>query len=143
MLKNSLSVAVVLLANCLHVAALTAQEPQHSVSSAKPDVASAAPRTPEKGTITVVVPSTGEKAYQIASEAFVELWGKVTQRRPALIPAAASPADPPTGDVVLIGSDAVQPIVHDLIRRGVLETLDLAGTRTHQARSIAAFRISQ
>ena len=106
-IKNSLSVAVVLLANCLHVAALTAQEPQHSVSSAKPDVASAAPRTPEKGTITVVVPSTGEKAYQIAGEAFVELWGKVTQRRPALIPAAASPADPSAGDVVLIGSVAV------------------------------------
>ena len=36
-------------------------------------------------TITVVVPSTGEKAYGIAADSFIDMWEKVTGRRPARI----------------------------------------------------------
>ncbi len=71
---------------------------------------------------TVVVPPSGEKAYAIAGETFGELWEKVTGTRPAVKKTEASL---PAGDVVLIGSDAVQPVTHELIRDGALEGLGL------------------
>ena len=74
------------------------------------------------GTLTVVAPPAGETAYAIATDTFIDLWSQVTGRAPN----GVSPENaPPSGDVVLIGSDAVHPIVHELIKRGVLETLDL------------------
>lgn len=72
--------------------------------------------------LTVVAPGAGEPAYSIAAANFVELWTSVTSRAPALVSADQAPV---SGDVVLIGSDAVNPVVHDLIRRGVLESLGL------------------
>jgi hypothetical protein len=83
--------------------------------------------------LTVLVPSQGEKAYTIAGEAFVDLWAKVTGKR---LPTAESPTDLaklPAGDLVIMGSDSVQPYLHDVIRRGVLETMGLAyGTDTYR-----------
>jgi len=86
--------------------------------------------------ITVVAPPTGEKAYEIAAGDFVELWTRVTGRAPAL----ASPESiPVSGDLVLIGSDAVNPVVHDLIRRGVLESLGLQyGSDSYRVLSVDA-----
>lgn len=72
--------------------------------------------------ITVAAPSTGEKAYGVAAASFAELWTQVTGRAPERTNPEALPS---SGDVVLIGSDAVNPAVHGLIARGVLDTLDL------------------
>ena len=77
------------------------------------------------GEVTVLAPPTGEKAYQIAGEEFANLWGQVTGQRPALQMAAIDQKVPPAGDVVLIGSDAVNPLVHQLIHDAVLDGLDL------------------
>lgn len=75
--------------------------------------------------ITILIPPTGEEAYEIAGEAFADLWGQVTDHRQ--IVEYMKPDDPklPDGDVILIGSDAVNPAVHDLIRSGALENLDI------------------
>ncbi len=76
--------------------------------------------------ITVLTPPVGEKAYQIAGEAFADLWGKVTGQRPAVKTYDRATAEkPPAGDLALIGSDAVHPWVRQLIRDKTLETLDL------------------
>ena len=75
--------------------------------------------------LTVLTPPVGEKAYQIAGEAFADLWEKVTGQRPALQQAAPGQEVPPAGDVILIGSDSVNPLVHGLIRDAVIEGLDI------------------
>jgi hypothetical protein len=76
--------------------------------------------------ITVLTPPGGEKAYQIAGEAFVNLWEKVTGRRPDQKVCMKSPGqDLPAGDLALIGSDAVHPLVHQLIRQGAIEALGI------------------
>jgi len=74
--------------------------------------------------VTVMTPLKGEKAYQIAGGAFVDYWQKVTGRKPNLV-TYINPYDRnlPAGDIVLIGSDAVHPIVRDLVRRGVVPSL--------------------
>lgn len=79
---------------------------------------------------SVLTPPLGEPAYQIAGQAFAELWEKSTGQRPAVqraeaVVSADRASSLPSGDVVLIGSDAVQPLVHALIRQGALEVLDL------------------
>ena len=75
--------------------------------------------------ITVVAPSGGEKSYEIATEEFAELWGKVTGRRPAVQKADVDQRTLPAGDVVLIGSDSVNPVVHGLIHDAVFEGLGI------------------
>ncbi len=80
--------------------------------------------------LAVLAPGTGEKAYQLAAEAFADMWSKVTGQRPAVVKASTdvgpAPVTPlPAGDMVLIGSDAVQPAIRDMIRRRVLEALDI------------------
>jgi hypothetical protein len=84
-----------------------------------PSIAFAQPET-----ISVLTPLKGEKAYQIAGQVFGELWEKATGQRPRVV-TYVNPylKNLPAGDIVLIGSDAVQPIVHDLIQQGVLDTL--------------------
>ena len=84
------------------------------------------------GTITVLTPPTGEKAYPLAGEALADLWEKVTGQRPVVRTwegAASQDQDPqeelPEGDLALIGSDAVHPLVHQLIRQGALESLGI------------------
>jgi len=79
----------------------------------------------EPASITVVAPPVGEKAYQIAAQEFAGLWEKVTGRRPQVVQAPTELAKLPSGDLAIIGSDAVQPPVHAWIRAGVLESLDL------------------
>jgi hypothetical protein len=77
-------------------------------------------------TLTVLTPPVGEKAYQIAGEAFVDLWQKVTDKRlPLKTWDKASLDNLPEGDLVLIGSDAVQPLVHRLILDAAIETLNI------------------
>ena len=77
------------------------------------------------GELTVLTPPVGEKAYQIAGEEFASLWQEVTGQRPVLCRADVDQQAAPDGDVILIGSDAVNPIVHQLIRQAVIEGLDL------------------
>lgn len=76
------------------------------------------------GQISVVAPPVGEKAYQIAAETFADYWDKVTGSKAQLVAGTAQQNGKlPSGDVVLIGSDAVQPRVHDLIHRRVVPAL--------------------
>jgi hypothetical protein len=75
--------------------------------------------------ITVLIPPTEEKAYWIAGEAFSDLWEKVTGQRPTVQHMESGKLNLPDGDVILIGSDAVNPIVHDLIRSDKLESLNI------------------
>ena len=77
------------------------------------------------GEVTVLTPPTGEKAYQIAGEEFVNLWEQITGQRLAIQMAEIDQKVPPAGDVILIGSDAVNPLVHQLIHDAVLDGLDL------------------
>ena len=91
----------------------------------------------EGAPLTVLTPPVGEKAYQIAGEEFVRLWQQVTGQRPVLQRAESNLRTLPAGDVVVIGSDAVQPIVHELIRQGVQETLGLQyGADNYRIRTV-------
>lgn len=77
-------------------------------------------------TLTVLTPPVGEQAYQIAGDAFVDLWEKVTDGRLTTKTWATASLDGlPAGDLVLIGSDAVHPLVHRLILDGAIEALDI------------------
>jgi hypothetical protein len=75
--------------------------------------------------IQIFIPSTGEKAYKIAGETFADMWEKVTGERPTIYFMKPNQRDLPEGEVVLIGSDAVSPIVHELVREGTLESLNI------------------
>ncbi len=75
--------------------------------------------------ITILIPPSGEEAYEIAGEAFAYLWEKVTDQRPIVERMKLDDPKLPEGNVVLIGSDAVNPAVHELIRSGTLESLDI------------------
>ncbi len=77
------------------------------------------------GEITVLTPPVGEKAYKIAGEEFAGLWEKVTGRRPVLQQAEIDQKAAPEGDVILIGSDAVNPVVHQLIHDSVIDGLGI------------------
>ena len=77
------------------------------------------------GDLTVLTPPVGERAYQIAGNQFADLWHQVTGQRPAVQQAEIDQRVPPAGDVILIGSDAVHPIVHTLIHDAVLDGLEL------------------
>lgn len=99
----------------LVVAVLTAESASRGDPVAKPVTAP----------ITVITPPTGEKAYQIAGEAFADLWEKVTGRRAVVNRMEPGNSKLPDGDIILIGSDAVHPIVHDLIRSGTMDDLGI------------------
>lgn len=76
--------------------------------------------------VTVVTPLRAEKAYGIAGHTFASLWEQVTGARPAVVeyiqPFRASP---PQGDLILIGSDAVNPLVHQLIQQRKVRSLGI------------------
>lgn len=75
--------------------------------------------------ITVLIPSGGEKAYRIAGDIFIDMWQKVTDRRPDLNLLKSDKPEYTGSNFILIGSDAVNPVVHELIRSGVIEGLNL------------------
>jgi len=75
--------------------------------------------------VTVLIPATGEKAYGIAGDAFADMWEKVTGQLPVVSHMGTDNIKLPDGDVILIGSDAVNPVVHDMIRTGILESLEI------------------
>jgi len=75
--------------------------------------------------ITVLTPPVGEQAYQLAGTEFANLWQKVTGQRIEVRKAAIDQKTLPSGTVVLIGSDSVQPVVHELIYKAALEGLGL------------------
>jgi hypothetical protein len=83
------------------------------------------PTAPKPAPLTVVTPAVGEAAYQIAGDAFVEMWEKVTGQRPKTLRLQPNQTTAPDGDLILIGADAVNLVVHDLIRGGALESLNL------------------
>jgi len=77
-------------------------------------------------TMTVLVPPQGEKAYQIAGDAFAELWEKVAGRRPGVKTCDRAAVEKlPEGDLAIVGSDAVHPLVHALIRQGTIDSLGI------------------
>ncbi|MBM3888496.1 MAG: hypothetical protein FJ388_05145 [Verrucomicrobia bacterium] len=82
-------------------------------------VTAAEPRTP-----TLLIPSSGEPAYRVAGQTFCDLWQKVAGAKPRTI-TCADPDDGklPSGGVVLIGSDAANPVVHRLILHARIENL--------------------
>lgn len=75
---------------------------------------------------TVLTPPSGEPAYRVAGEVFCGMWEQATGLRPASV-ACANPDDGilPPGDLVLIGSDAVNPVVHRMILAARLENLGI------------------
>jgi hypothetical protein len=79
----------------------------------------------QSSSIKVCIPPTGEKAYEIAGETFARMWNKVTGEKPAVYYMEPNQRELPEGDVVLIGSDAVNPAVHELIHGGTLESLNI------------------
>ncbi|MHB8899834.1 MAG: alpha-N-acetylglucosaminidase TIM-barrel domain-containing protein [Thermoguttaceae bacterium] len=80
----------------------------------------------QAGTVTVVTPAEGENAYRIAGEAAADLWQEATGVRPEVIACPAAGMEKlPAGDLLLVGSDSVQPLVHELIRKGALESLGI------------------
>ena len=87
-------------------------------------VANSAIRT-NTSAIKVLVPPSGEKAYKIAGETFADMWEKVTGERPSVSFMEFDEKELPVGDIVLIGSDAVNPAVHELIRSGTIDGLGL------------------
>ncbi|MFO7974149.1 MAG: alpha-N-acetylglucosaminidase TIM-barrel domain-containing protein [Candidatus Hydrogenedentota bacterium] len=108
MMRHLVAAAAVILAIAGAWAADRPESPPSTVSS--------------PSTLTVIAPPTGERAYEIAAENFVDLWTQTTGRSPALLFPENAPL---SGDIALIGSDAVNPMVHDLITQGALDTLDL------------------
>jgi len=76
----------------------------------------------EARTPTVIVPSAGEPAYRVAGEVFCEMWEKVAGAKPR---SARDDGKLPAGDIVLIGSDAVNPVVHRLILQARIENLGI------------------
>ena len=88
-----------------------------TVCIALTSIALADPKPP-----TVLVPSSAEPSYRIAGEAFCDMWQKVTGVKPASV-SCAYPDDGklPPGDIVLIGSDSVNSVVHRLILQARIE----------------------
>jgi hypothetical protein len=87
---------------------------------------------------TILVPAHGEPAYRIAGEAFGDLWERCAGVRPALA-TAADPDDGalPAGDVVLVGSDAVNPVVQRLLLHGPVTNLGIRyGTDDYRVLSL-------
>ena len=75
--------------------------------------------------LRIFVPPTGEKAYKIAGETFADMWEKVTGQKLVSCSIETDETDLPEGDIVLIGSDAVNPLVHNLIKTGVIDGLNI------------------
>uniref|UniRef100_UPI0032178F03 alpha-N-acetylglucosaminidase TIM-barrel domain-containing protein n=1 Tax=uncultured Draconibacterium sp. TaxID=1573823 RepID=UPI0032178F03 len=76
-------------------------------------------------TLKILIPTTGEKAYEIAGQTFANIWEKVTGEKPSVYYMEPDQRELPEGKIILIGSDAVNPVVHELIREGTLESLDI------------------
>jgi len=84
------------------------------------------------GAVTVLTPPTARRRNPLAGEALADLWERVTGSRPVVKTwngAASQTQDPqaklPEGDLVLIGSDAVHPLVHQLIYEGAVDSLGI------------------
>jgi hypothetical protein len=81
--------------------------------------------TARADSISVLTPPVGEQAYQLAGAEFANLWQKVTGHTIEVRKAAVDQKTLPAGTVVLIGSDSVHPVVHELIYKAALEGLGL------------------
>lgn len=79
----------------------------------------------QPATPTVLVPSAGDPACRVAGTVFCELWEKVTGAKPATTACTGPECALPAGDAVLIGSDALNPVVHRLILERKLESLGI------------------
>ncbi|OGV56124.1 MAG: hypothetical protein A2X49_14550 [Lentisphaerae bacterium GWF2_52_8] len=66
----------------------------------------------------IIYSGTQENAYKIAAETFAEYWEKITGSRPDV--EAATDNRLPEGEIVLIGSDAANPLTHQLVKRRVI-----------------------
>ena len=89
--------------------------------------------------IVVLIPSKGEKAYQIAGEIFVDMWQKVTGQSPDYKFITGDKPELSGNNFILIGSDAVNPVVHELIRSGTIEGLNIVyGGDNYRMLSVAA-----
>lgn len=80
---------------------------------------------PDKSSIRILIPPSKEKAYAIAGETFADMWREVTGQRPLVRYMKSDEKELTDKNVVLIGSDAVNSVVHALIRGGAIDGLDL------------------
>lgn len=79
----------------------------------------------DKQTVTIVTPGMGEPAYRIAGAEFSRLWEQVTGARPQTAVCGGPDFELPSGDVVLMGSDAVNPAVHRLVLQARIQSLGI------------------
>lgn len=80
--------------------------------------------------ITILAPPTGEAAYSIAAQEFAAYWQKVTGQTVAVTKASKQM---PSGDLIVIGADVVNPIAFGLLKRGDIKTFNLRfGTDDYQ-----------
>ena len=70
--------------------------------------------------IRIIAPAQQEKAYQIAVTTFQSMWEKVTGEVLPIID-----ADDGQGDLIVIGSDAVNDVTAQLMADGLLDTLNI------------------
>ena len=66
----------------------------------------------------------GEKAYQIAGEIFVDMWQKVTGQSPDYEFIIGDKPELSWNNFYSHRADAVNPVVHELIRSGTIEGLN-------------------
>jgi hypothetical protein len=70
----------------------------------------------------VMVPATGEKAYEIAGHEFSSLWRQVTGNKLSVKKAGKKL---PSGDLILIGADSVNQLAFELLKANKIETFKL------------------
>lgn len=67
----------------------------------------------------IIYPNSLEKAYGIAANIFADYWQQVTGEK--LAPESVTGSDLPDGDLVLIGADAANNLVHQLVQRRIID----------------------
>lgn len=75
--------------------------------------------------VTILIPNSKERAYEIAGTEFAQMWKQVTGNAAVVDYMRPDQRKLPKGNVVLIGSDAVNPIVHQFIIDAKIEKLDI------------------
>lgn len=84
--------------------------------------------------ITVVYPDCKEPVYEIAANEFAIYWAKVTGKKPVTKKCGKAL---PKGNLVLIGNDAVNPLIRDMIINAKIKQFNFRyGTDDYEFRSI-------
>jgi hypothetical protein len=74
----------------------------------------------------VVVPDVSDTSYAIAGHIFQNYWQKITGEDVKVIKVRLGDSSlPSSNNIILIGSDAVNPVVHELIKDSVIDELGI------------------